>query len=276
MQEFLATLLAFPTIVFSVALVLVLLYWMVFIFGALDLDFLDSVLGLEAAEGAFDGAVESLEGVAEGALEAGAEAFEGAAEGALEAGAEAFEGAAEGAAEGATEAADADASSSGGLLAGLLTAMGVRGVPLTIVGTFIVFWAWILSYLLSRSAGRLGTGLAVSLGVALVSFSGGVFFASLTTRPMKRLFVTHQAPRRASLVGKMCTVLSGTVDDRYGRAEIDDGGAGFVAEVRAATGSLLRQGDRALVYRYEPKSGVFFIGPVDPALAASASVADES
>ena len=93
---------------------------------------------------------------------------------------------------------------------------------------------------------------------------------------MKKLFITHQAPRRASLVGKMCTVLSGTVDDRYGRAEIDDGGAGFVAEVRAASGKVLRQGERALVYRYEPKTGVFFIGPVDPTLTASAGVVDES
>ena len=85
MQEFLATLLAFPTIVFSAVLVaMVLLYWTVIIFGALDLDFLDSALGLDAAEGAFDGAVESLEGAAEGALEGGAEAFEGAAEGALD------------------------------------------------------------------------------------------------------------------------------------------------------------------------------------------------
>ena len=80
MQEFLTTLVSFPTIAFTCALAMALLYWMVVIFGALDLDFLDSVLGLDSMDAAFDGALESIEGVADGGVEGAAESIDGALE----------------------------------------------------------------------------------------------------------------------------------------------------------------------------------------------------
>jgi len=270
-QEFLSTIASFPTFVFTCALVLTLLYWMVVIFGALDLDFLDSVLGLDSMDAAFDGALESIEGVADGAVEGAAESIDGAFE-SIDG---AADGAVEGAAEGAADAADADAVEDGGLLSGLLNAMGVRGVPITIVGTFVIFWAWILSYLATRFLGPIAAPLVIGLAIAVTSGFGALFMAAISSRPFKKLFVTHQAERRATLVGKMCTVLSAKVDGRFGRAEIEDGGAGFVAEVRCPQDNDLKRGEQALVYRYEPSEGVFFIGPVDAALTEAAKVTAE-
>ena len=258
MQEFLTTLVSFPTIVFTCALAMALLYWMVVIFGALDLDFLDSVLGLDSMDAAFDGALESIDGVADGAVEGAAESLDGA----LDAGAE-----------GAADAADGE---HGGVLSGLLNAMGVRGVPITIVGTFVIFWAWILSYLSTRFLGPLAATVIVGLAIAVTSGCGALIMAAISSRPFRKLFVTQEAPRRASLVGKICTVLSARVDGNFGRAEIEDGGAGFVAEVRCPQDNGLIRGAQALVYRYEPSEGIFFIGPVDAALTESAKVADES
>ncbi len=262
MQEFLTTLVSFPTIAFTCALAMALLYWMVVIFGALDLDFLDSVLGLDSMDAAFDGALESIEGVADGAVEGAAESIDGA----LDAGAE-------GVAEGAADAAHGE---HGGLLSGLLNAMGVRGVPITIVGTFVIFWAWILSYLSTRFLGPLAATVIVGLAITVTSGFGALIMAAISSRPFRKLFVTQQAPRRASLVGKICTVLSARVDGNFGRAEIEDGGAGFVAEVRCPQDNGLIRGAPALVYRYEPSEGIFFIGPVDAALTEAAKVADES
>jgi hypothetical protein len=264
-QEFLTTLVSFPTFMFTCALVTALLYWMVVIFGALDLDFLDSVLGLDSMDAAVDGALDSLEGVADGAVEGAAESIEGI-EG-LDASAEVADGGAEGAAE---------SEHGGGLLSGLLNAMGVRGVPITIVGTFVIFWAWILSYLSTRFLGPIGASVIVGLAIVVTSSFGALFLAAISSRPFRKLFVTQQAQRRASLVGKMCTVLSARVDGNFGRAEIEDGGAGFVAEVRCPQDNGLIRGAQALVYRYEPSDGIFFIGPVDAALTEAAAIAEES
>jgi hypothetical protein len=154
--------------------------------------------------------------------------------------------------------------------------MGVRGVPITIVGTFVIFWAWILSYLSTRFLGPVGATLIVGLAIVVTSSFGALFMAAISSRPFRRLFVTQQAQRRASLVGKMCTVLSARVDENFGRAEIEDGGAGFVAEVRCPQDNGLIRGAQALVYRYEPSDGIFFIGPVDAALTEAAEAAEES
>lgn len=245
MQEFLATVASFPTIVFSFALGVVLLYWLVVIFGALDLDFLDTVLGIDAVDSAFEGGVESLEGIADGAAEGAADAL---------------------------EAADGDLSddSFGGLLAGILNVMGVRGIPVTVVGTFIIFWAWILSYLATRFFGSLAATAIFGLIIALASVLAACVLAAMTTRPFRKLFITQLAPRRASLVGKTCTILSAHVDDSFGRGEINDGGAGFVAEVRCPGDNDLVRGSEAIVYRYEADKGTFFVGPMDPALADAA------
>jgi len=256
-QEFLTTIASFPTFVFTCALVVTLLYWMVVIFGALDLDFLDSVLGLDSVDAAFDGALESFEGVADGAVEGATESIEGAADGI------------------ADGAADADAVDNGGLLSGVLNAMGVRGVPITIVGTFVIFWAWILSYLATRFLGPVAAPLVIGLAIAVTSGFGALVMAAVSSRPFKKVFVTHRAERRATLVGKMCTVLSASVDGTFGRAEIEDGGAGFVAEVRCPQENDLKRGATALVYRYEPSDGVFFIGPVDAALTEAAKLTAE-
>ncbi|GMR24144.1 MAG: hypothetical protein BMS9Abin37_2650 [Acidobacteriota bacterium] len=269
MQEFLTTLVSFPTFMFTCALAMALLYWMVVIFGALDLDFLDSVLGLDSMDAAVDGALDSIEGVADSAVEGAAESIEGA----LDANAE---GIADGVAEGTAEGVDAAEGDHGGLLAGLLNAMGVRGVPITIVGTFLIFWAWILSYLSTRFLGPLGATVIVGLAIVVTSSFGALFMAAISSRPFRKLFVTQQAQRRASLVGKMCTVLSARVDGDFGRAEIEDGGAGFVAEVRCPQDNGLIRGAQALVYRYEPSEGIFFIGPVDAALTEAAEITEES
>lgn len=252
------TIVSFPTIVFTGALAVALLYWMVVIFGALDLDFLDSILGLDTVDAALDGAIESFESAGE------------AVEGAVEAGAD---GATEAA--GADVDADATGGEDGGLLSSLLHAMGVRGVPITIVGTFVIFWAWIISYLATRFLGAVAASLLAGFTIAAGSAFGALVMAAVSSRPFRKLFVTHQAPRRAALVGKMCTVLSARVDANFGRAEIEDGGAGFVAEVRCPKNNDLTRGAQALVYRYEPSEGIFFIGPVDAALTEAARITAE-
>lgn len=239
MQEFVATILSFPTVVFTGLLAVALLYWLVVIAGAIDLELLDSALGLDSMEAALDGALDTLDGVAE----AGPETFEAAAEG-----------------------ADGAENARGGALGGLLNAMGVGGVPVTIVASFVLLWAFLLSFAATKLLGSLAASLIVGVFVAALSLMGSLALAAVTARPFRGIFVTQKGARRASLVGKMCTVLSGKVDGERGRAEIDDGGSGFVAEVRCPQDNDLKRGSKAIVYRYEPRQGIFFIGPVDEVL----------
>lgn len=68
MDEYLAALIAYPTVLFTVLLGLAVLYWLSVSLGALDVDVLDGDAALDAAgeagEGALEGAAESASGVA--------------------------------------------------------------------------------------------------------------------------------------------------------------------------------------------------------------------
>ena len=262
MQEFLVAVVAFPTIVFTFGLAVALLYWLVVIFGALDLDFLDSALGLDSMDAALDGALESIDGMADGAVEGVVESIDGAVDGA---------------AEGAADAADSGDTSDGarqGALSRLLNMMGVRGVPITVVASFVLLWAWIISMVGSKLLGAAAATFLVGGFLTGSSVLGSLVLAAVTARPFRKIFVTPSAPSRVSLVGKICIVTSAKVDGEFGRAEIDDGATGFVAEVRCPQDNQLTRGANALVYRYDPADGVFFIGPVDDALAAASNVVD--
>lgn len=254
MHQFLATVFSFPTVIFAGLLALVLLYWCIVIFGALDLDFLDSVLGLDDLDSALDSAVESLDGAAEGAVELDASAMGDLGD----------------AAEGAEADVDVegDGSSREGAFAGFLNLLGVRGVPLTIVASGVVLWAFVLSYVGTALLGPLAASVLVGSLLGLAVLGGGFLFGAVTVRPFKRIFVTPAAVRRDMLVGKLCTVTSARVDDEFGRAEIHDGGAGFLAEVRCPQPNDLSRGSKALVFRYDASEGIFFIGPVDEVLTS--------
>jgi hypothetical protein len=257
MGDFLSAILAFPTVIFTAALALVLLYWLIVLVGLLDVDALDPSAALEGSlEGAVDGA---LDGAVDGALD-------GAAEGAAEAGVE-------GAAGDGVEAGDADVEVSG--LARGLQALGLYQVPLTLSLSLLIFFSWVLCFLGMRflrsalPARWLGSSLAlVGLGslVALLAVIVGMLFTTWAVRPLRPVFQSHDAPRRATFVGRLCTITTGRVDAGFGQAEIEDGGGGLRVDVRCFEKNPLKRGSRALVFDYDAKAGVYHVSPAHEGL----------
>ncbi len=216
MSEFLTAILAFPTVLFTVPLGVVLVYWLLVLLGALDLEILD--FG-EVADAADAGSADGL-------------------------------------------GTDGDAGDTGDT--GVLDVLGLRGVPTTFALSILIFLAWLLclaaSQTLDIEGGLLGAGTALlSLGLAVPC-------AALAVRPLRRLFHTDRAIENRSLVGKVCTVATLRVDERYGQAEIADGGAGLLVQVRSTQpDNGLRRGDQAIVYEYRDE--VFWVSPLDRAMA---------
>ena len=163
------------------------------------------------------------------------------------------------------EVIDADGDGSPDGFAGVIHSLGLAGVPLTLVLSLLVLAAWVLclismQILDSRSA-------AIGAGVALVSFGLAIPLTALAVRPMRRFFVSHPAVENRSLVGKMCRVTTLSVNERYGQAEIEDGGAGLLIQVRYNGPGRLARGDQALIFDY--KEEVFQVAPVGEALQRS-------
>lgn len=148
-----------------------------------------------------------------------------------------------------------------------LTALGLRGVPLTVWLSFFVLIAWValllgsvfVAPLLQTVVGSLGSSLLV--GVAGLTLSA--VLTSFAVRPVRRLFAAQIAPKNLALVGKVCTVTTMRVDGGFGQAEIEDGGAGLLVQVRSAEPNNLTRGSHALVFEYDNDEGVYHITEVE-------------
>lgn len=278
MSGLLGVLLGYPTVVFTGLLGLMMLYWLFVILGALDIDLFhadaDGALeGLDGIDGAAKGA---FEGAAKGAFEvAGATkgAFEAAGKAGADAAADALGGALDGA-DGAMEAADGAVEAKAEAAAGLLHALNLRRAPVTVTFSFIVLFAWIISYLgvtyLSSSVGAILPTWLFSTLVLFASLAGSLPLASLATKPMQGVFQAKSGKRRIELVGSTVRIRTGSVDDGYGQAELDDGKAGMILQVRNDDGKLKR-GDRALIIDFDREKEAYIVEAYDAMLEDEAA-----
>jgi hypothetical protein len=240
MTEFLHAILAFPTVLFTIPLGVVVGYWLTVMVGAVGVDLLDGDIG-DFALGAKAGAGGALEGGLKGAVEGGTKA-------AVEAGAK---GALEGSAKAGTS---------------FLEVLGFGGVPVTVSVSFVVFLSWLMSLAFARPAqAALGAlpGALVSGGLAALCFTVGLGLAGLVVRPLRPLFAVQQAPRRAELMGRVCVIASGRVDGKFGHATFEDGGAGLLLNVVCDKANALKRGEKALILAYDAAREAYEVEPVD-------------
>lgn len=245
MGHFLTIALSFPSVVYTVLLGVALFYWIFVMVGAAHVN----LLGDGAADGAADAA------------------FEGAAKGALEGAVEHFEA---GGAEGAH--ADADGGDvgdgDGGGTTGLMAALKLRSAPATVVLSVILLFSWIIDVIgiqIAESMNVQGTTLTLAkVGLLVLAPILALFPTSIVVRPLARIFTPHDVANHESLVGKLCTVRTGTVTEKFGEALLEDGGAGVVVRVRVddAAHQKLRRGDQAVIVSYDPDRQEFTVAPM--------------
>lgn len=140
-------------------------------------------------------------------------------------------------------------------LAGYLVAMGLGGVPLSVAASVLVFFTWLLTALLHQYAlawvpteilralaGTAGLLLAVALAIPI---------SARVLKPMRGLFVKHEARRNESLVGLDCKIVTQKVDTAFGRAEVDAHGASINIRVWADVPNGLAKNSKAIIVAYD-------------------------
>lgn len=236
MHEFLYTTFGYPTIIFTVLLMLAFLYWTLVILGVLGIEVLDIDVDV-------DGVAEGMNGAAEGVV-----ATEGVA------------------AEGAS-----DGGSAMGLLAALLHGLRLNDVPLTLVLSMVTLLSWIIAQVCSSlvlvhwDSGARWVGGTVVLVVAPVI---ALFASGVLLRPLGGLLKPEPQTRREDWVGKIVVIDTSRVDRSFGTARADDGGAGLILQVRCDPGNGLQRGSRALVIAFDVGSDAYEVAPVDDMLSA--------
>jgi hypothetical protein len=220
---FVDTITRLPTAIFTVLLVIAMLYWTLVIVVGLDVD--------------------ALGGGAEGALEAG--------DGALEAldGAEGIDSAA--GSEGGLLAVLSWFGVRRMPLSVTLSVVVLAAWIVSYLGTKLA---------LPALASLLPSGLAVGL-VGFGALVAAMPVTALASIPLEPLFRLHRAESNRDLIGKMCRVRTGTVTEAEGAAVVVDGTAGDVIQVRCRPGQLTR-GQLALIVYYDAELNAFQVEPM--------------
>ncbi len=142
--------------------------------------------------------------------------------------------------------------------AGALMALGLDKLPLSIVASGVVFYWWLLTML---AVGFVLTWLPLSLIVSgtivlLVTLVIAVPLAAFSLRPLRPLFVVHKGVTQESVLGKVCKILTLTVDERFGQAEVNVGqGSPLNLRVYALAPNTLTKGSTALIIDLDERTG---------------------
>ncbi len=141
-----------------------------------------------------------------------------------------------------------------GASAGMLARFGLGGVPLMLALVILAFVSWVITYFVHLLVlAALPDMLRWILGAvtAIGAVIPGVLVASLVLRPLRKLIAKLRPPVQPSLLGRVGTVTTPTVDDTHGMAAFDDGGAGLILQVRARPPDTFNRGDRVVLLEYQ-------------------------
>ena len=260
MHEVLVLALSFPSVVFTVLLGVVLIYWTFVMVGVIHIG--------EGSEGALEG---HIDGATKGLMEGAVDHLGGGHADVGDIGGGHGDIGDAGGGHGDGDVGDGDGDDSGpGAPAALKSALTLRSAPATVIFSLIITFAWLVSVVTMQVVTRTAPGWAgplLSLGVLLGSFVIALPLTSFAARPLAKVFAPKHAPVKSDFIGRTCTVRTGSVSAKFGEATVQDGGAGLVLRVRVEDGKLLGRGEQALIVDYDPERETYLVEPMRDVLS---------
>lgn len=152
-----------------------------------------------------------------------------------------------------------------GRIAGLLTTLGLIGVPITIVISLLFLNAWIICYFASLLVSTFLPSIplvqiAIDIVIAIASFMVSIFATVAMITPLKGLFrKLNQAPKSKVLLGSVCRIRSSRVDNEFGEAECQNEGASLIIKVRTSGDQKFTTGDSVVLIEHNSEFDFFNI-----------------
>jgi len=269
---------AFPTVILTILLGIVLVYWLFVILGALDLDLFSGDAdigggdGIGIPKGIDIGGADGI-GIPKGGIDIGGAEGVGIPKG-VEIGVPKGVGIPKGGADFDVDMGDGSHMAKSGGLVNLLRPLGLSRVPLTISLTFVILSAWTFCLLIIHYLTQAWPDGSPWV-IGAIGFVGSLVLSipmtSLLITPLGPMFHTEPGKTRADYLGSVCEITTGHVDGGFGQAKIEDGGNVLVIPVRCDSGKQFKRYGKALVIDYDDDRNAYLVEPMDDAELDSAS-----
>ncbi|QNK66418.1 ubiquinone biosynthesis protein [Variovorax sp. PAMC26660] len=154
-----------------------------------------------------------------------------------------------------------------GHIASYVVAFGLNGVPFSVAVSLLVLVSWTVCCLGGEWLLPLVPTMPLKLLAGTVLLVASAVIAipvtAVAIRPLHGLFVSHTAVTNAALVGQLCRVVTGAVNEKDGRAEVARRGASLNIRVWAPVPNTLKRGSQALIIEYDEVAARYLIAPHD-------------
>jgi hypothetical protein len=220
MIEFLEIVTSFPTAVYTVLLLVVMVHWFLSALGILEIDTIDGLM-----PDGFGG--HDVGGHALGHHDVGA-GHAGSHHG------------------GHHHENEANA--------GFLMKFGLHGVPIMVIVTIIAIVGWLFTYFADLYVLRTLSLGPFSVLADILAIVGGLLLAipvgRIVLAPVRRLLRRYEPVTQRPLLGRYAEVRSPEITQTHGTAWVEDGGAGLILQVRADAPGVFMRGDRVVLIEY--------------------------
>lgn len=150
-----------------------------------------------------------------------------------------------------------------GGMSGVMIALGLTGIPITIIFSFIILFAWLVVYLISLYLlSQLEVGFLFWIGAIAAIIVAIIIAIPVTiaiTRPMRSFFKVSYATKSNDLLGELCQVITSEVSDTFGEAELNKAGEHYIFQVRAKAGSSITKGDEVVLVEYDSEQHLYYV-----------------
>ncbi|MDE1463234.1 OB-fold-containig protein [Spartinivicinus poritis] len=160
--------------------------------------------------------------------------------------------------------ADGDIDGTAGI-SGLMVTLGLTGVPITIIISFLVFWGWLFTYFASLFLLQLlpfnWLQWLVGAGVIVISFGLSIILTARCIRPLKPFFKSHH--HQESLVGRQCVISTSKVTEKFGQAICDLGSTELIINIRHKEPNSLKKGDKVTILEHNKEHNTYTVSELD-------------
>ena len=152
-----------------------------------------------------------------------------------------------------------------GMVAGVLTSLGLTGVPITVVISLLVLNSWFICYFISLFTPELFEFLQIiqlllSIAILVISFMLSIPTTAFMIKPLKGVFKKiHQQPISRSLIGATCRIRSSRADSGFGEAECIHEGASYIVKVRSHGEQIFKTNDLVVLIEHKKEDSTFNI-----------------
>ncbi len=158
---------------------------------------------------------------------------------------------------------DFDTGSEANALAGVMLKFGLNGVPVTIIVSFLALFGWLLSYYcvhylspyIPQGLFRVLFGLMILVAAFLVA----VMITAMIVKLLRPFFQKMEQQTIKRMLGQTAVVRTSKVNNVFGEAFLNDGGAGLILKVRSYDDKVFAKGDKVVLLEYLEAENVYHV-----------------